>query len=164
MAARVVMHKLEPAAGHMDAVAAKLEDSFWPVRIAAVEMLGKLEPAALAQHGAALAARLEDPHEYVRYALCGEGCLELSEGLAPHPTSTSCSGCSPLPSSSALIDLKPVAYSAFSSRAPRPSRLVSLRLSELHRPWKERKKAAHEVHLVSSCFASPRLESCELCG
>jgi len=68
IAARVVMHKLEPAAGHMDAVAAKLEDPDEDVRYAAVQTLGKLESAALAQHGAALAARLEDFNEFLRLA------------------------------------------------------------------------------------------------
>ena len=67
IAARVVMHKLEPAAGHMDAIVAKLEDSAWLVRRAAVRTLGELQPPALAQHGAALVARLKDLDEGVRY-------------------------------------------------------------------------------------------------
>ena len=62
------MHKLEPAAGHMDAVVAKLEDPDEDVRVVAVQTLGKLEPAALAQHGAALVARLEDSYGWVRKA------------------------------------------------------------------------------------------------
>jgi len=83
-AARVVMHKLEPAAGHTDAVVARLEDSDCDVREAAVETLGKLEPAALAQHGAALAARLEDSNDDVRKAAVETlGKLDLA-ALAQH--------------------------------------------------------------------------------
>jgi len=84
IAARVVMHKLEPAAGHMDAVVAKLEHSYWGVRNAAVEALSKLDSAALAQHGAALVAKLEDPVSSVRRtAVETLGKLEPA-ALAPH--------------------------------------------------------------------------------
>ena len=69
IAARVVMHKLEPAAGHMDAVVAKLEDSDWHVRQAAVQTLGELDLASLAQHEQAIAkAAMEDEDKDVRDA------------------------------------------------------------------------------------------------
>jgi len=60
IAARLVMHKLEPGAGHMDAIAAKLEDDDADVRIAAVETLGTFEVAALAQHQQAIAKAAEE--------------------------------------------------------------------------------------------------------
>ena len=50
------------------AVVAKLEDSDVDVREAAVETLGKLEPAALAQHAATIVAKLEHSNEDVRMA------------------------------------------------------------------------------------------------
>ena len=63
----LAMHKLKPSAGYD--TAAKLEccnDS--GVRKTAVETLGRLEPASLAQHGAALVARLGDSDWRVRQA------------------------------------------------------------------------------------------------
>ena len=84
MAARVVMHKLEPAAGHMDAVVAKLEDSEKIVRYYAVETLGELDVATLAQHGAALVAKLDDSEKIVRQAAAQSlGKLDLAT-LAQH--------------------------------------------------------------------------------
>ena len=55
------LRKLEPAtlAQHADAVVARLEDSEWNVRHAALETLGDLEPAALAHHAPALFPILE---------------------------------------------------------------------------------------------------------
>ena len=68
-AARFAMHKLEPAAGHMDAVVARLEDSGWGVREAAVQTLGMLDAAALAPHEQALdKAASDDEDDDVRVA------------------------------------------------------------------------------------------------
>ena len=53
-AAHGVLHKIEPAAGHIDAVVAKLEDSKWYMRQAAVQALGQLPPQELTKHKAAL--------------------------------------------------------------------------------------------------------------
>ena len=44
----------------------RLEDSDWRVRRNALNALGNLEPAALAQHAGAMVARLEDSHSNVR--------------------------------------------------------------------------------------------------
>ena len=59
---------LEPAtlAQHAVAVVARLEDTHWEVRKAALHTLGKLEPATLAQHAVAVVARLEDSRWDVR--------------------------------------------------------------------------------------------------
>ena len=79
-----MMHKLEPAGGHMDSVVAMLEDSERDVRQAAVEKLGKLEAAALAQHAAAVVAMLEDSDVVVRFAALETlGKLETA-ALAPY--------------------------------------------------------------------------------
>ena len=51
---------------YADAVVARLEDSFWGTRELALETLGKLEPATLAQHASAVVARLEDSNCVVR--------------------------------------------------------------------------------------------------
>jgi len=54
--------------GHTWAVVPLLGDSDLGVRFWALQTLGKLEPAALAQHGAALVARLEHSDLFVRRA------------------------------------------------------------------------------------------------
>jgi len=54
--------------GHALAVVPLLEDSDEHVREAAVQTLGKLDSAALAQHGATLVAKLEDSDVHVRQA------------------------------------------------------------------------------------------------
>ena len=54
---------LTTSAGHMDAVIARLEDSDYYVRGTAVETLGKLEPAALAQHEQAIAKAAEEDED-----------------------------------------------------------------------------------------------------
>ena len=71
LGARLPLHKLEPAAGHMDAVVGILVDSAWDsewrLRHAAVETLGKLDAALLAQHVQALAKVAKtDADEHVR--------------------------------------------------------------------------------------------------
>ena len=59
----------ETLAQHVAVLVARLEDSDWRVRMAAVETLGKLEPAALAQHEQAIAkAAEEDKNSAVRDA------------------------------------------------------------------------------------------------
>ena len=50
------------------AIVAKLEDSTWFLRKAAVEALGKLPAEALQAHADALVAKLEDSIAYVRQA------------------------------------------------------------------------------------------------
>ena len=55
-------------AGHADAVVRRLRDSDNGVRRAAVEVLGKLEPEALALHADAVVAKLEDSDKNVRQA------------------------------------------------------------------------------------------------
>ena len=49
------------------------------VRRAVVETLGQLEPATLAQHGAALVARLEDEDPFVRLAVA-QTLMKLESG------------------------------------------------------------------------------------
>ena len=59
----VTLCKMKPArlALHADAVAARLEDSVWQVRITvALVTLGELEAATLAKHADAVVGRLED--------------------------------------------------------------------------------------------------------
>ena len=58
------------------AVVARFEDTDWQVRKEALKTLGKLEPAALAQHAEALVGRLEDSDERVRARA-----LDLLRGL-----------------------------------------------------------------------------------
>ena len=58
---------LEPFAS-VGAVVARLDDSDWRVRSAALQALGMLEATALAQHAEAVVARLEDSVEHVREA------------------------------------------------------------------------------------------------
>ena len=53
---------------HARAVVAKLEDSDWDVRLAAVETLGQLEAAVLAEHAPAVVAMLEDSDWDIRLA------------------------------------------------------------------------------------------------
>lgn len=48
---------------HADAVVTRLQDADWRVRMLALEVLGKLAPAALAQHAGAVVARLDDDSE-----------------------------------------------------------------------------------------------------
>ena len=48
-------------------VVAKLEDSASDVRTAAMQTLGKMEPATIAQHADAVVAMLEDSTRFVRY-------------------------------------------------------------------------------------------------
>ena len=84
--ARVLLHKVEPAVGHIEAVVARLEDAADAVRVAAVYALSELEPAALATHAAAVAARLEDADETVRlvavHALARLGPADLAKHAA----------------------------------------------------------------------------------
>ena len=54
----LVMHTLKPSAGYD--TYAKLDDSVWEVRVAAVETLSKLDATALAPHLPAIVATLED--------------------------------------------------------------------------------------------------------
>ena len=69
----------EALAPHAAAVVAKLDDSDWGVREAAVETLGKLSAEALASHAAAVVAKLEDSDRYVRRAAVQTlGKLELA--------------------------------------------------------------------------------------
>ena len=57
MTAHVVLHKIEPTAGHIAAILSRLEDSEWSVRLAVVRALGKLEPLELANYAEALQKR-----------------------------------------------------------------------------------------------------------
>ena len=69
---------------HADALVASLEDSCFGVRRQALQILGHLEPATLAQHAEAVVARLDDSHKYVRReALNTLGKLEPA-ALAQH--------------------------------------------------------------------------------
>ena len=51
----------------------RFEASYWQVRVKALHALGKLEPAALAQHTDALVAMLSDSHWSVRAAALTAG-------------------------------------------------------------------------------------------
>ena len=54
------------------------------VRVAALQTLRQLDPATLAQHGNAVAARLEDSNEYVRASALETLCKLEPEALAEH--------------------------------------------------------------------------------
>ena len=60
MTAHVVLHKIEPTAGHIAAILSRLEDSEWSVRLAVVRALGKLEPLERANYAEALQKRANE--------------------------------------------------------------------------------------------------------
>ena len=83
LAAHVVLNRIEPFAEHMKPVVAMLGKSR-AVRKAAAETLGLLSPEDLAEHAAAVAAKLTHPDEGVRAAVLRVMAHLTPEHLSEH--------------------------------------------------------------------------------
>ena len=66
MMAHVALHKIEPTAGHIETVLAKLQDPDKYVRHDAVQTLAKLQLTVLTKHASAIVSKLTDSDDWVR--------------------------------------------------------------------------------------------------